>query len=101
MKFDTKMLRRAEEIKKIENKAERHNALAKFIEAEHTEKCRWSVEAVADIANAYIEAEAYEKFCKSNPNMSDEYSIGFAGGQESMLKELLLNNGWGWVVGIR
>lgn len=54
----------ARDISKIEDKQERYEALVAFIKTHHTEKCRWSVDAVADIANAYIEAKSYLAFCE-------------------------------------
>lgn len=86
---------RSMEIKKIEDKQARYEALVEFITPEHTDKCRWSVEAIADVANAYIEAEDYAEFLKSS-DPEDRW----ADGQVSVLGDLLLCNGWGWVVGL-
>lgn len=93
--FDEKKM--ARDIAKIEDKTARYEALVGWIKTQHTEKCRWSVEAIADIANAYIDAKSYLDFCDDTL----EEDKMWARGQVSVLEELLLENGWGWVVGLR
>lgn len=67
-----------------------------FIKTRHTERNRWSVEAIADIAEEYIDCEKYRKFCEDQLNEENR----FADGQEDVLGRLLFQNGWGWVVDI-
>lgn len=89
--------RMARDIAKIEDSKARYEALVGFIKTQHTEKSRWSVEAIADIANAYIEAKSYLDFCEDVLEEDNRW----ASGQVSVLERLLLENGWGWVVGLR
>lgn len=84
--------RRVAEIKRIENSSERYKALVEFIKPEHKDSFRWNVESIADIANMYIESENYLEFTGD----SDEFALG----QVSALKTLLVENGWGFVVGL-
>lgn len=91
----------AREIKQIEDSKERYDALVAFIRPEHTEKSRWSIEAVADVANEYIAAEQYRDFCKKGDDRWEhDRENQWAEGQVNVLGRLLFENGWGWVVGI-
>lgn len=87
----------ARDIAKIEGKKVRYEALVEFIKTRYTEKSRWSVEAIADIANAYIEAKNYLDFYEDVLEEDNRW----ASGQVSVLERLLFENGWGWVVGLR
>lgn len=89
--------KRAREIAEIEDKKVRYEALVEFIKTRHTEKSRWSIEAIADIANEYIGAKSYSDFCEDVLEQDNQW----ARGQVSVLDRLLLENGWGWVVGLR
>lgn len=88
--------KRAREISEIKDKKARYEALVEFIKTKHTEKSRWSIEAIADIANEYIDAKSYSDFCEDVLEQDNQW----ARGQVSVLERLLFENGWGWVVGI-
>ena len=88
--------KRAQEIKGIQDPQERHQALVEFITPAYGKYCHWNIAAIADIAAAFINEEAY-----TDGEDHPEDKMIWAGGRESLLLGMLLSNGWGWVVGSR
>lgn len=99
---DTEIQQRVQEIMSMKKESQRYEALITLIQPVYSlhSHCRWSIEAVADIANTYIDAKQYkDALCEDNPDI-DRFSDGFVRGRAVTLGNLLFEYGWGWVVGL-